>query len=224
MITKDTIQIERKSEDMGTIYLAPFGESELGDVSPLDTTGLNFPVSSAAAYARMSPRQLALNAANSDMSLNWGIYLDRVSVTDFLGIVSITQTLHDTDRGQECTSLMQEIGTYLMRPSARGQGIGRVAKAGLIAHAMEYANTETVHAQTSANNSASKTSLDKIGFSCLDTGTHLDFADGAKTELWYLAAPQAQEAISKNSSEQERLEKGWARYQEFLQKLVITYA
>ncbi|HEX8762709.1 MAG TPA: GNAT family N-acetyltransferase [Candidatus Saccharimonadales bacterium] len=224
IITKHALRLDQVTDNRNSLYLAPFGEAELTAVSPLDTTNIYFPVSSVAAYKHLPPGELTANAAKAENSLTWGIYNGKVLPNNFAGIVSLTQTLHDTSGKPKYTNLMQEIGTYIMRPSARGQGIGTLAKAGLIAHAFENLGMKAVYAYTSEYNHASQDSLSKIGFTCLHADQYLHFEGGEKTETWYLASPRAQELIALQDSEFEALAKGWEQYLELQQRITINRA
>ena len=223
MIAQNTLRVDYEinnaAEQAQPIYLAPFGEADLAQVTPLNTDGLYFPRAAIDLYAQ-DPAALVATHENLEHSQDWGIFQGEVSPEAFQGVAQLNKTKFG---GARYRQHMQETGLYVMRPDGRQKGLGGIARLAMMTYAVENQGTRAFRTLVSERNSASQKSLTRAGFVLLETIPNcIDFPDGEATQHWAAAHPHAQHSVASSSAQADALAAGWQRYETQRQQLNIT--
>jgi RimJ/RimL family protein N-acetyltransferase len=208
MIATTHISIHELASD-SRLHLAPFSHEELEQYVPFPEEYTRFNPVPPEGKPKTAEDIMATRAAD-EHDLAWGIYTERPSVQNFVGIVSLSEVNAGTAEQAEWSSSVQEIHTGLFSSKWHGKGIGTLAKLAVIAYALEHHDTHAIYAYTSEHNVGAHRSLKKVGFSHLHDSKYFDFKDEGTTQSWMLADPRAQEHLG---DDQATLAEGWKRYQ-----------
>lgn len=205
------------TRDGAPLYLAPYDETELAAAWPTSVDDLLFPPADLELLTEHTPEEVAALTREREYLISWGVYTSEVSPERFLGTISLTE--HLLDEGDH-TPIVQEVGTFLMRPEARGKGLGTLAKVAVAGYAFGSQGTKLIESYTSVNNKAAQKSLHRAGFIRQSTFDYLDFPGGGQTEYWLLSHADIHAAVADNHElPLSDLEAGWERYQAIAQNL-----
>lgn len=223
MIAQNTLRVDHVGRDE-PLYLAPFGVPEMNEVLPIDTTGLYFDKNYLADIAAggLSAEQYVSEEEAYPLGLEWGIYHGELTPKAFVGTVDV-RPIEGADPEAPRPKRVQELGIFLMRPQARGRGLGRLAGLAAISHTLQtMPETQMFRATPSANNRHSQALLSKVGFTYIDSYDYDDLPEGEQTQLWMLATPDVQKDLAENASDLEALEAGWQRYKALAWPIKLT--
>jgi RimJ/RimL family protein N-acetyltransferase len=210
MVTTRTLQVT--PPEGAPLYLAPYGGDEVAEVWPFDTQNLMFPQDQIEALD-LCTLEFFTSFEQYSHYTEWGMYTGEISPASFLGTVSLSMVNHGSEDSPRYMREIQEVGTHIMRPDARGKGIGTLAKLALVSHTLQDPGVYMLQAMTSVGNHAAQRSLAKVGFTQFDTFDYFNYPHGHQTQLWLLSRPEMIAAASDYPQRQAELAAGWARYE-----------
>lgn len=92
-----------------------------------------------------------------------------------------------------------------------------------MAYALENQGTRAFRAVISERHIASQKLATRNGFTLISTSpNYIDFPDGAATQQWLAAHPDAQSSVGSNSAATDALAAGWRRYEAQRRQLNLT--
>lgn len=217
MIASSSLQIH-SNESGTTLHLAPYGTAELKAVQPIDAAGLAYPKGDLQALSTYSPAEMIEATCQGKNFISWGMYASDVRPSQFIGVVNLSEAIGP---GDVYTKEMQSIGTFIMRHEWRGQGHGSLAKLALMAYALQ-SNTKIIESLTSEHNMPAQKSLEKVGFTLVDTFDYLDYPNGEKTQQWLFSEPALFPTLASAYGTTElKFYEAWKRYQRAAGKVTI---
>jgi len=197
MITATSTKLSFGENNAQTIYLAPYGIEELARHVPISDPALfQYEPSGVIKDLEGDPEAIVIDREYFEHGMSWGIYEDAITPDTFVGTVNLNEQRHGKVEDLQYTKRIQEVGTILFEPSARGRGIGTIAKLAVVKFALEQGDTRFLTASTSEHNTAAHRSLAKVGFAQTVTWEHLKFPGKELTTEWLFASPEGQYAIA----------------------------
>ncbi len=229
MIAKTTIELRSVTNEFEPLVLAPFSQEDMAAVVPADPTALEHLPRDVSMLYSLNPKKVFESQVATSATV-WGIFKQTVEPPNFVGRVSLCPLEASPSASQaynyQC-EVTREVGTLLLLASEQGKGIGTRAKLAAVSFALEHEdNVHSFLAMTSERNKAAQRSLEKVGFEMTLPRYEKYFPNGAATQTWAVADPEAQAVFAEHGqvfypNEIARLAAGWERYRAAMQDVQL---